>query len=106
MSHEEGEGAASIRDLRYRAALGTDDLESADALLGGALSPTLHHVWLRYDAGRHPEALALLDRLDESSAATDRAGLLRVVLLGELGRLDEALAAVNGDASASGEALI
>ena len=114
LSHEEGAGAEQIRELRYRAALSTDDLDAADALLDGApapavqptLQPTLHHVWLRYDAGQSAAALTLLDALGEADAESERAALLRVVLLSEMGRLDEALATVSADSDAGGQALI
>jgi len=108
LSHEEGDGAGQILELRYRAALSTDDRAAADALLAAsdALTPTLHHVWLRYDGGQHEEALALLESLGEADAASDRAALLQVVVLSELGRLDEALAVVTADTDADGQALI
>jgi tetratricopeptide (TPR) repeat protein len=87
-----------VRALAYRSALALDDLTAADALVGQeGVTPTLHHVWLRYDAGRAGEALTLLRAVeDPGEDRRARAALLEVVLLCDLGRLDEALVAASG----------
>jgi len=88
--------------LGYTCALRLDDLGAAESWSAGGDGPsasgdlTLHHAWLLQRAGRHEEAL---DRTASGRAGggdADRAALLEVVSLCELGRLDAAIEASAG----------
>ncbi len=83
----------------YGCAVLVQSLEGADAALarGGApidAAAGHDHALMLRDAGRREEALALLDRIGDSPDPALNRSLrsLRMVLLAELGRLDEAAA--------------
>ncbi len=94
---DDSDAHAQVLHLSYITALELDDLATADELLSEGASPILRHVWLRQLVGQPAEALALLRAIgDPGEEQRQQATQLEVMLLCDLGQLDEALAIASG----------